>query len=151
MGSWDLTDGLWVWPEGLAHYVDVHSISLPEEFVSHVLSGPTRTKPEESRDYDFDYWVRWCAARRSPAIIAGLRAALATTQVQVSLRKAERANVLEKKYGLSGARCTWTQCDRGALTGKLICAEHSLGPPDIAAAEIPLSTGLQEYLRQLTK
>src|SRR5271169_3678496 len=33
MGSWDLTDGTWVWPEGLAHYVEVHGVILPEEFV----------------------------------------------------------------------------------------------------------------------
>src|SRR5262245_11974542 len=28
----DLTDGHWVWPEGLAHYVRAHSVRLPEEF-----------------------------------------------------------------------------------------------------------------------
>src|SRR5262245_37575696 len=29
MGSLCLTDGLWVWPEGLAHYVAHHEICLP--------------------------------------------------------------------------------------------------------------------------
>ena len=37
-GSSELTDGDWVWPEGLAHYVATHSVRLPEEFVVHVLS-----------------------------------------------------------------------------------------------------------------
>jgi hypothetical protein len=34
MGHSDLTDGLWVWPEGLVHYVEVHALPLPEEFVA---------------------------------------------------------------------------------------------------------------------
>src|SRR5436305_9788531 len=33
-GSSDFTDGEWIWPEGLAHYLEKHSVILPEEFVS---------------------------------------------------------------------------------------------------------------------
>lgn len=33
MGCRDLTDGIWVWPEGLAHYVQCHRLGLPDEFV----------------------------------------------------------------------------------------------------------------------
>src|SRR5262245_22351958 len=33
MGSSDLTDGEWVWPAGLAHYVEAHAVILPEPFV----------------------------------------------------------------------------------------------------------------------
>jgi hypothetical protein len=36
MGTRDLTDGTWVWPEGFAHYVDVHAVRPPAEFVEHV-------------------------------------------------------------------------------------------------------------------
>ena len=35
-GSLDLTDGVYVWPEGLAHYVLDHNVRLPHEFVAHV-------------------------------------------------------------------------------------------------------------------
>jgi hypothetical protein len=35
-GSRCLSDGTWVWPSGLAHYVSKHAIRLPEEFVDHV-------------------------------------------------------------------------------------------------------------------
>lgn len=37
-GSLELSDGVYVWPEGLAHYVSDHSVRLPERFVSHALS-----------------------------------------------------------------------------------------------------------------
>ena len=35
-GNHELTDGTFIWPEGLAHYVMEHSVRLPEEFVRHV-------------------------------------------------------------------------------------------------------------------
>lgn len=37
-GSLELSDGVYAWPEGLAHYVSDHGVRLPEAFVSHVLS-----------------------------------------------------------------------------------------------------------------
>ena len=37
-GSGDLTDGVWVWPEALPHYVEVHRVALPSEFVEHALA-----------------------------------------------------------------------------------------------------------------
>lgn len=38
-GSRDYTDGVYVWPEGLAHYVRAHNVKPPQEFVNHVLRG----------------------------------------------------------------------------------------------------------------
>ena len=40
-----LTDGTYVWPEGLAHYVKIHSVRLPSRVVDHIL----RQQP-----FDFD-------------------------------------------------------------------------------------------------
>lgn len=37
MGCCTLTDGKYVWPEGLAHYVTIHSVRPPDEFISHAL------------------------------------------------------------------------------------------------------------------
>jgi hypothetical protein len=36
-GSADMTDGVWVWPEGLAHYIEEHNVRLPVEFVAHIM------------------------------------------------------------------------------------------------------------------
>lgn len=38
MGCASLTDGTWVWPEGYAHYLAMHSVRPPEAFVRHVLA-----------------------------------------------------------------------------------------------------------------
>jgi len=34
LGSTELTDGTWAWPEHLEHYVETHAIMLPDAFVS---------------------------------------------------------------------------------------------------------------------
>jgi len=36
-GSKDFTDGTYVWPQGLAHYVEEHNTKLPDDFVEHIL------------------------------------------------------------------------------------------------------------------
>jgi hypothetical protein len=37
-GAAEYTDGTYVWPEGLAHYVDEHAVRLPAEVVAHAMS-----------------------------------------------------------------------------------------------------------------
>jgi hypothetical protein len=37
-GSSCLTDGTWVWPEGLSHYLEEHNVKPPREFINRVKS-----------------------------------------------------------------------------------------------------------------
>ena len=37
-GTSELTDGAYVWPEGLAHYIEAHYVKPSEEFIAHVLT-----------------------------------------------------------------------------------------------------------------
>lgn len=37
-GCLELSDGVYVWPEGLAHYLTDHSVRPPEPFLLHALS-----------------------------------------------------------------------------------------------------------------
>lgn len=41
-GSADFSDGKYIWPEGLAHYVTAHRVRLPSKFVQHVLRKVSR-------------------------------------------------------------------------------------------------------------
>jgi hypothetical protein len=74
MGSRDLTDGEWVWPEGLAHYVERHAVWLPDEFLETMKSrswDPRRGDPSERgsterRAYDFSFWVGWAKNHQRP-------------------------------------------------------------------------------------
>lgn len=36
MGDKDLTDGVYIWPEGFAHYLEKHRVKPPESFLAHV-------------------------------------------------------------------------------------------------------------------
>jgi len=36
-GSAEYTDGTYVWPQGLSHYVTDHAVRLPTEVVAHIL------------------------------------------------------------------------------------------------------------------
>lgn len=35
-GSTELTDGTWLWPSGLSHYLTAHDVRLPPRFVEYV-------------------------------------------------------------------------------------------------------------------
>src|ERR1700736_1825718 len=36
-GSVEYTDGTYLWPEGLSHYVRDHSVHLPQAVIDHIL------------------------------------------------------------------------------------------------------------------
>jgi hypothetical protein len=75
MGCADLTDGEWVWPEGLAHYVEQHDVRLPQEFVDTVLAAPAAPRAEDGEAMDMSWWMELGRARGAcHAMDAGWRA-----------------------------------------------------------------------------
>lgn len=63
MGYREFWDGQWVWPEGLAHYVEFHDLFLPETFVDHVMENqvPSTLPPPEIHNMDFEFWIDWAS------------------------------------------------------------------------------------------
>jgi len=53
VGSLELSDGVYVWPEGLSHYVEAHDVRLPGPFVDHVRR---RTEALEAAEIDESWW-----------------------------------------------------------------------------------------------
>jgi hypothetical protein len=39
IGTQDRTDGTWIFPEGLAHYIQAHAVRPPEEFLDHLRAN----------------------------------------------------------------------------------------------------------------
>lgn len=76
IGGSELTDGRWVWPEGLAHYVRVHRTELPAEFIDHALANRPviETRFDES-EISLDYWLDWCSVKRDPEFVEELERA----------------------------------------------------------------------------
>jgi hypothetical protein len=64
LGDSDLTDDVWCWPSGLAHYVEQHQIKLPDEFVAHAESADWQPPHVDEPDvnYDLTFWRSWCLA-----------------------------------------------------------------------------------------
>lgn len=54
VGHREQTDGTYLWPEGLAHYVAEHDVRLPAEFVCHALGT---AHDLEHRDVDTTWWT----------------------------------------------------------------------------------------------
>lgn len=54
-GSEERSDGTFLWPEGLAHYLEFHDVRLPDEFVAHAAEG-LRTELEVIPYFDCRWW-----------------------------------------------------------------------------------------------
>ncbi|MBK9073224.1 MAG: hypothetical protein IPL79_19825 [Myxococcales bacterium] len=96
MGRRDLADARYVWPEGLAHYVEAHGVLLPPTFVRHVLAAvaakslpPSTLWHRRAREglVDDAAWIAWgmrqgageaqaAPAWLTPALAKALRAEL---------------------------------------------------------------------------
>jgi hypothetical protein len=53
-GDSDYTDGTFVWPSGLVHYLDAHAVRLPKLFVDHVIA---QLHVLREAQIDSDWWL----------------------------------------------------------------------------------------------
>ncbi|MBW2526845.1 MAG: hypothetical protein JRI23_21860, partial [Deltaproteobacteria bacterium] len=64
----DLTDGTWLWPDGLEHYVEAHGIVLPEALVARAEQSASvadlTVDPQTPRTDRA--WIEWCVANTEP-------------------------------------------------------------------------------------
>ena len=47
-GSGELSDGVYVWPDGLVHYIRDHQVRLPDDVVEHIVRATGRTKSKRA-------------------------------------------------------------------------------------------------------
>jgi len=74
-GSEDVSDGVYVWPSGLVHYVRDHHVGLPPEFVAHVVARAGEPSAAATRVRG---WV--CDCGMSTIAVGGLAAISPTAQ-----------------------------------------------------------------------
>jgi hypothetical protein len=98
LGDRDLTDGVWVWPEGLAHYVGMHAVRLPDEFIDHMRSQGWRAPTEPITSWvelaavdrpqvNGTFWTAW--SRRMGVSVSAERGAPDVT-IKVEATESER-------------------------------------------------------------
>jgi hypothetical protein len=59
LGNLDLSDGTWIWPEGLRHYVEVHDVLLPPAFLKDAQEPPRPSGVYFGRDHALGSWMEW--------------------------------------------------------------------------------------------
>jgi hypothetical protein len=132
MGCRELTDGEWVWPEGLSHYVRQHSVRLPDEFIASARSEERRTIPPEDElariEPDTSFWIKWCAEHRDHSLASRIQSARQRADAEAVKIKASAIAEREKSEGLSDATCQSKDCTNRALAGRVLCAACVLAP-----------------------
>jgi hypothetical protein len=126
MGFREYTDGEWVWPEGLIHYVRSHNVILPEEFIAAAISRRRKEKIDETIPVSFDCWVEWAGQRRSPEIRQQLTGRLAAAKIAAAKLIESKIKSVAKREGESDQPCIMKGCSRMALVGRKVCARHFL-------------------------
>jgi hypothetical protein len=130
MGFREYTDGEWIWPECLVHYVHAHGILLPEEFIACATSVRS-PRPDNDRSPSLEFWISWAKTRQSPSIRRLLNeklvAARAAEVVEINNLVAE----IRQRETESSAPCIFAGCSEPALTGCRICARHSISENQI--------------------
>lgn len=125
MGSRELTDGEWVWPEGLSHYVREHGVVLPEEFICHVENGGSQATGEALEQFPNDgFWREWCNRSSSRHLQPALASALEEAHVRAQEIREASWKRRESEVGLSDVRCVQLECANVALRGMAMCARH---------------------------
>lgn len=74
LGTYCLTDGIWIWPEKLDHYIEKHNIILPDEFIQFAKNNNWKILKAVSKEfghgllapYADDFWKEWCKSNRNP-------------------------------------------------------------------------------------
>lgn len=124
-GSAERTDGEWLWPEGLAHYVATHGVALPQEFIDHVPR--TDSLPVDGAvtgshvRADEDDWLRWSDEKMPNDFKAAVRNAIAVAD-QDAIEAIEAAGRgLEEQNGIGEAPCVMAGCQRRACRDRALC------------------------------
>ena len=122
LGAGEYTDGRYVWPEGLAHYVKHHDVRLPDEVVNFMLSEEQLTYDLESTTFETDHewwksqqgWNRANASSKGPdigcIIITAINDAFKAEQEKALLY------YLSKSGGIKGKLTAVEQVLSGATT-----------------------------------
>lgn len=62
MGNRDFSDGIYLFPEGLVHYLEHHAVKLPKSTIETMLTNPIKKYNFES---DFSVDIDWWATQKN--------------------------------------------------------------------------------------
>jgi hypothetical protein len=125
LGSADLTDGVWMWPEGLAHYVEHHAVGLPDPFVEFARARGFELRfdgLDQPAQGDLGFWTEWCDVHSNEDPEAISRWRRSAQEIEAAMKEIV-GRLVEKHGGLGTAACSWIGCERLVLNGLAFCPE----------------------------
>jgi len=145
VGNTELSDGRFIWPSGLVHYVEQHLVRLPDEFVRSV-SLPPGPIPADPADFTVDTsW--WCSQRGfggtatthlTPAPLGSLYGATASVQLVPQLLTEVRKCAATQARSLPEIRAIFQRGGRLLLLSDV--HEADVGELRAALADLGLPT-----------
>lgn len=152
-GCQEQTDGKWIWPSGLVHYVRVHGVALPEEFVEDACrAAPVAGEPSLGDVVsDTNLWIEWARRRRRPEVEALLRSAYdELLRASAAARDAEVESLVER-FGLGDRPCATDRCGRRALSRSLFCGHCVLERSAHVRRDVPNPISLRTLQGQVRR
>lgn len=126
LGCAEFTDGVWLWPEGLVHYVLHHPVALPADFVRRATSLKSPASefcwpPALVQRADDSYWIGWARSYRASALDTLLRdgraAASRTCESMLDAAGIQHTTLL----GLGTGTCATADCTRQCVGDTAFC------------------------------
>lgn len=62
LGTHEKTDFTYIWPDKFSHYIKVHNVIVPMDFIDHIEN----VYHNSQKDIDFNYWTEWSANVKIP-------------------------------------------------------------------------------------
>ena len=125
LGAIELSDGQWVWPSGLSHYVWCHNVRLPNEFNATVKAGgPASPHPEDEWSTlvsDKAFWIDWCRTHRSGSLASKFSIVRKLATEQATIFHAFKIKEHDRKEGISDRVCQRLGCSKPAINDSTLC------------------------------
>lgn len=124
MGSRELTDGTWAWPEDLAHYVQDHNVQLPEELIETACDDVPKCRDavDVLQRTEVSYWIEWSTKHRSNSLRSKIQSARERASMKSKRLKEFAIWQLERSTDLSAKQCRGDNCPNQALSRCAHCS-----------------------------
>ncbi|QDU50345.1 hypothetical protein [Gimesia panareensis] len=154
IGSSDLTDGEWVWPQGLSHYIRRHDVRLPDFFVEHVRQNQTKdfraldgeTLLRNTDRPSSEEWVSWCRENVHESYLKKREHYRVAAERAYEELRETRFRDMEGEVELSTEICRYQGCTNLAMKEKFFCVRCATKWGGLDPGDEAWSEKFSEYL-----
>jgi hypothetical protein len=98
LGSTEFSDGTYLWPAGLLHYVEAHNVKLPREVLDHMLTNKKTDMGSDKTGVDLEWWKSQTGANTTIKTFNDLLDIGILTIIQVNDKMKAKQEYLLRNY-----------------------------------------------------